>query len=370
MYFYIDESGHTGRELFDKNQMYLYYGVLSYKNNLDLLAPKYLSRARKRLGVDRLHANELGVGRLVEISDVLKKIQKEYHIKFDLYSVYKPDHSIIVFFDQVFDQGNNPAVPWTGYWTPLRYVLLLKVSFLFDEDLAKKAWKARIELNDYKAEKLLVEVLSALIGRVDELPDERSRKVIGDSLNWALHNPQELSYNCSSRSEINDVLPNMIGFQSVLLGIAKRLEGVKQKSEIVVDRQSQFNSSQKNLLEFYQATRNIPWFSGPGLPKMDLSNIPETPIRFSSVNDSPGLEIVDVLLWIFKRYFEGKELPPELISAISKQGQRGRVQNMSLNAISEEWESWFLSLPEYSGDELEEAKKLLEEDEERRKKHV
>ena len=37
MYFYIDESGQTGLELFDDNQPFLYYGVLSSKFNLDEL---------------------------------------------------------------------------------------------------------------------------------------------------------------------------------------------------------------------------------------------------------------------------------------------------------------------------------------------
>jgi len=29
MFFYVDESGHTGTNLFDPNQPVLYYGVLS-----------------------------------------------------------------------------------------------------------------------------------------------------------------------------------------------------------------------------------------------------------------------------------------------------------------------------------------------------
>jgi hypothetical protein len=35
MYFYVDESGQTGLNLFDENQPYLYYGVLSSKTNLE-----------------------------------------------------------------------------------------------------------------------------------------------------------------------------------------------------------------------------------------------------------------------------------------------------------------------------------------------
>ena len=65
MYFYVDESGQTGLELFDENQPFLYYGVLSSKVNLDLLTLPKIKSLRQKLGVDRLHAAELGNGRLV-----------------------------------------------------------------------------------------------------------------------------------------------------------------------------------------------------------------------------------------------------------------------------------------------------------------
>lgn len=144
MFFYVDESGHTGTNLFDENQPVLYYGILSAKVNLEILAEPDIKKARKQLGVDRLHATELGMRGLAEISEHLISIQKKYQPKFDCYRVAKADHAVICFFDQVFDQGLNPAMTWTGYWTPIRYILLVKIASLFDEDLAKRAWKARI----------------------------------------------------------------------------------------------------------------------------------------------------------------------------------------------------------------------------------
>ncbi len=38
MYFYVDESGHTGTNLFDDDQPILYYGVLSSELDVDDLA--------------------------------------------------------------------------------------------------------------------------------------------------------------------------------------------------------------------------------------------------------------------------------------------------------------------------------------------
>jgi hypothetical protein len=142
MYCFIDESGNTGLELFDPNQPTLYYGLLTAPANLDLVAEPLLKELRHSLGVKRVHANELGVGRLATIAEKLIRFSRKNDLRFSLLKVTKPDHAIICFFDQVFDSGMNKAVPWHHYFTPLRYVLVFKVAHLFDENLAKDAWKA------------------------------------------------------------------------------------------------------------------------------------------------------------------------------------------------------------------------------------
>ena len=59
MYFYVDESGNSGSNLFDPNQPRLHYGVLGCAKNLDIIAEPMLARLRKELGVKRLHAKDL-----------------------------------------------------------------------------------------------------------------------------------------------------------------------------------------------------------------------------------------------------------------------------------------------------------------------
>jgi hypothetical protein len=105
MYFYIDESGHTGPNLFDPTQPILYYGVLASPFDVDLLGSERLTRVRERLGVARLHAAELGSGGIARISSDLASLQGELELSFDLICVNKVDFSIMYLFDQVFDQG-------------------------------------------------------------------------------------------------------------------------------------------------------------------------------------------------------------------------------------------------------------------------
>jgi hypothetical protein len=321
-----------------------------------------------------LHAAELGVGRLVDAAPTVLRLVKQFDLRFDVYRVAKPDHAIICFFDQVFDQGVNPAVTWTGYWTPMRYVLLLKLAALFDEELAQLAWQARITPNDDIALPMMQEVCRALRDRVGALPDARSRQLIGDALRWADANPTEISYSVPNKKDMLQVTPNVIGFQSVMHGIALRLKasGIRA-SRVVVDQQSQFNKAQRTLAEFYQAARGLKAPMGPGMPTIDHSHVPEVPIEFASSDASCGLELTDLHLWIFKRAMEGEDLPPALGALVYAHMRRSRTDEISLKAIEYRWSKWFSQLPELdemSAEQLERGREIMRIDEERRLRAV
>jgi hypothetical protein len=367
MYFFVDESGHTGPNLFDESQPMLFYGVLSSKFNIDVVGEEAVKRMRKLLSATRLHAAELGNRRLVEIAPALTKLQEKLDLRFDLYRIAKPDHAIICFFDQVFDQGLNPAMTWTGYWTPLRYVLLLKVAWLFDEAMAKKAWDARLELDDKKSDKLVVDVCEELRVRLYKLPDARSRELLGGALLWAIKNPSELFYNAKTKKDKLSIMPNVVGFQSVMMGIAARMQNSSRKSaRIVVDQQTQFNRAQKNLHDYYIALSKVKHEIGPGLPEMNLKKLPKTPIEFLAGEKSYGLELVDIYLWIFKRLIEEKEVAPELAMLVRPYIRRGRMDEVSINALANRWEKWLQELPEPSEEQLIKAREIHDFDEQRR----
>lgn len=370
MFFYVDESGHTGSELFDATQPVLYYGVISSDVNLDVLAEERLASLRKRLGVDRLHAAQLGVGRLATIADELVVMQKKFGLRFDLYRVNKPDHAVICFYDQVFDQHNNPAVTWTSYWTPLRYILLLKLASLFEEDDARLAWSARIDTNKARAKEKLIAVCQRIAGRVDQLPDVRSRQLIGDGLAWAARNPDAIGYNVDHADDVKQISPNIIGFQSVMHGIAKRImQRGKRVSRIVVDRQSEFNKAQRTLSEFFAAASGMEGATGPGMPRVSFAGMPKTPIEFVAGTDSAGLELVDVYLWIFKRLMDGKDMAAELMPMVYAQRYRGNTDEISLRAIEHRWEQYFANMPsleDMQPEQLEAAREILANEEQRR----
>jgi hypothetical protein len=83
MHFYVDETGHTGPNLFDPTQPVLSYGVLSSPADLDKVAESELAALRKKLGVPRIHAAELGIHHLSEVVDCILVLQKKHRIRFE-----------------------------------------------------------------------------------------------------------------------------------------------------------------------------------------------------------------------------------------------------------------------------------------------
>lgn len=371
MYFYVDESGQTGKNLFDENQPVLYYGVISSEVDLDITLTPYIEKARRELGVERLHAAELGNGGLVRIAEKLRTIQRKNKFHFDFFTIRKPDHALICFFDQVFDQGLNKAVPWTSYWTPLRYALIWHLANLFDLPLLKMAWEVRNTVNCEKANLGLQNICKTLLGRAETLKDARAKEIITDALKWAILHPAEIHYNIYHRNDADQISPNLIAFQSALHGIANRLKNKDADAvSIIVDRQSQFNKAQKSLADLYRQGRGELFPAGPGLPTMDLTHTPNVPITCTPGTDSVGLELVDIYLWLIKRLVEEKPIAPELRALIEERMHDIYHDEVSLEALMNRWGAYFRNLPPISDKEMDAGRALLAEQEQRRRQHI
>lgn len=346
MFFFIDEGGNTGLNLFDPNQRTLYYGVLSSHVDLDIVALPKVEEMRRKLDVSRIHAKDLGNEKLLLIAPAVLHLQKKLDLRFDFYKVRKADHAVVCFFDQVFDSGMNKAVRWSNYWSPMRYALLLTLATVFDEELAKAAWEARIEGDDAKAERQLVAVCKVLLSRLNDIENPQARERIADALTWAAKNPDAIGYNASNshlpkkgkKSAAHQISPNIVGFQFVMKGIANRLAANTIKaSRIVVDLQSEFNEAQQTLAEFFAAAAGIEFPSMGEMPTFNFDSMPSTPIEFRSGDDSAGLELVDVLLWVHRRLDEEKPLARELLPLIQFNLNKGITDEISLAGIEDRW---------------------------------
>ena len=244
MFFYVDESGNTGNNLFDSSQPILSYGVLSSKLNPDVLAKSAHAAMLRKLSVDCLHANQLGVSRLTAIMPTLVKLQQRFQFRFDYYYIHKPTYALVILFDAIFDAGINPAVKWDLYWTPLRFPAIHKLSLLCDQELLENAWSLCIARDVDKRTTEIVALLTELRERSKTSNmDHRTKELFDAAFGYGVANPQALDFGATDQKIYS---PNATGFQFVLSSMARRLRAANRKDalSIKVDRQSEFNASQ------------------------------------------------------------------------------------------------------------------------------
>lgn len=336
MFHYVDESGHSGSKLFKdiKNQPNLYYGVLTAPEDLDELITAEVKSMRGIVGTERLHANHLGNGRLVQLADTLIGIQKRLGLVFDFYVVKKRAHAEFCFFDQVFDSGMNAAVPYYAYWSPYRFFLLMEVHLLFNAGSAERAWNIRVDTDEKRAARDLSLLCRDLLKGIGRIRTAEARRIIRRALIWAAQNPEEISYNATNEEQIKQIAPNIIGFQFVMHGIARRvLEEGKRSKAIIVDRQDEFNKAQQTLAEFFASAAGIEFENPKNMPVISFEGMPDVPLEFRPGDTCVGLELVDIYLWIFKRIFEGKAIATELMPLFEAQVGRGSYDEISHEGI-------------------------------------
>jgi hypothetical protein len=361
MFFHIDESGNTGNNLFDANQPQLSYGVLSSTANVDVLGKPFHKSMLQELGVDSLHANELGVGKLTHISRIIFALQKRMRFDFDYYFIHKPTFALTMFFDAVFDAGLNEAVKWDLYWTPLRYPIIYRIATLFDEDLLKESWDLCKHKRIDTQENRIVSLLREILYRTQQSNfDSRSKELIIDALKFGIVHPLDLDFGARDQKFIS---PNSICFQFVITSMAMRLKKkrIKEAMGITVDRQGEFNKAQMDTY-FYAQKMSEGWKKaedkerrlylthplhyGLDVDAVLRSGIPNKKILISTSEKCIGLQLVDIYLWVLNRYLSGAELSNELKAVAWYFLRRSMVDGISMEGIVHRWNQFEAQLPD------------------------
>ena len=126
MHAYIDESGNTGKNPLDLDQPhFLSMAMCSHVDFGKVFRERVKSIARS-VGLDYLHAIELGVGRLEDVARDLIELIEFSQVKFCSVYASKCNVAVSKFYDTVVDPGENPAAPAPHYAIrPPRFGLLL-----------------------------------------------------------------------------------------------------------------------------------------------------------------------------------------------------------------------------------------------------
>ncbi|MFM7376735.1 MAG: hypothetical protein ACKO1O_01165, partial [Erythrobacter sp.] len=305
----MDETGNTGGNLFDSDQPLFLTAALVTRSDFDKSHKQAFDSICAQVDAEWLHAADLGFAGIEEVAPPLLKLLKAADARFFISRVEKRYLLATKFFDTFFDSGENPAVPWHVYnIRPLRLILAFKVASLLDHDVARLFWTMLMERSESRARAMIPEICQAMIDRVQHLPDARSQQVISEALTWSKAHPEGLDFYQAGRQAKNGHMPNMVAFANLLDGLeALSIKWKRPVRLIRHDRQSQFEGT---LTEWHQLFSNaLPYqMHLPGETRV-LRKVPNSDFEVYASDISPGIQVDDIILWLFKQFLSGKDFP-------------------------------------------------------------
>lgn len=340
MFAYVDETGNTGPNLFDENQPDFFTGALVTRANFDLVYRPQIEALCRQAGAASLHASVVGRGVIETVAPGLLRILKKADARFFLSRVEKRYLLATKLFDTFFDSGENPAVPWTAYnFRVLRLILSFKVASLVTYDTAQEFWSMLMARNEKTARAMIPGICASILAEVNHLPDPRSRQIVTEALEWSRDHPEALDIFIAGRQAKNGHMPNMVAFANLLDGlehISKRWDRPLRK--IVHDRQSQFEQS---LAEWHRIFSNA---SDEPIERPDetivFQKVHGSTFEVSASDASPGIQVADLILWLFRQMTGGNRLPgPNSAALLQYALKKGWQNDFSFSGVSAQVEA-------------------------------
>ncbi|WP_170364040.1 DUF3800 domain-containing protein [Ruegeria arenilitoris] len=300
MFAYIDETGHSGRNIFDRNE-YFQLGTLLAVNDISEAVGLMLNPFLERKGIVRLHANEWPEHELVYLThSVLDAIEACGPWRFNLFAVHKPFVAPTKFVDTIFDPGENDATPHHWYWDEMhRHVLCLVADSAMNRQLAESFWEAFLNDNAEAIISVATELEATV--RASSEPDA-VKSVFRSSIEWASNNSEAFTLIATDkRKGYQSHSPNLFAFTNAFQAIHQFCKTHGCRPEVIVhDQQQEFQSE---LRRFYNdfAHMVIEDRDDGGFPKAELAPYSKGDFTLMPSTKSFGLQAVDLLLWVSQR---------------------------------------------------------------------
>lgn len=341
MWAYVDETGNTGNHIFDEEQPFFVTAAMMTKTNFDLTCARGISAIAAAAGVEALHANKLGMARVETIAPALLRLLKKADAQFFVARLEKRYLAATKVVDTYFDQGENLAVPWHLYWIRhMRLTLTFKLaSFVITEEIAQTVWNCVTATSESKSKEHFRAGAVAMLKQMATVKDVRFREVVTEALEWALDNPENFSTYLRDKINRYGHSPNFVAFTLLLDGLDRTSKSWGRRiREIVHDQQSQF---EKTIVQWHEvisrpAFQEVEPYRWPGEDEpISVSKVPGSAFRMSSEEESAGLQVIDVILWLFKRMFDDKDFGPESARLTNWVLRRAYLSDFSFDGVAE-----------------------------------
>jgi hypothetical protein len=369
MFAYVDETGNTGGNLFDPEQPWLVTVGLMTKANFDVLE-RTLFHAGDADGETDFHANEVGFEKIERIAPRVLAVSKKRDARFFISRVEKLYLATAKVIDTVFDSYENKAVPWHVYnLRPLKLILLFKLAhYVLDEDMVRLFWESLMHKNSKRASELFVDACRAILVRVNNLPDKRSREIARKAFTWAIENYDRITVHSETKLIRYGHMPNMVAFTNLIDGIERQSQAWGKSVKIIKhDRQNQF---EKSLAFVHELCANpdptpIEW---PSMGKYSLQKVNGSKFVVANRFESPGIQLVDIVLWLFGRMNRGDDLSEHSHRFMKYALSKGYYNDFSFDGVYYNLDKEMRPVMEapFSEEQLAMAKEMIERSEERR----
>lgn len=371
-YAYVDETGNTGHNLFDEVQPDFYTAALITKGDFDVAYVDQVKAIANKLGVEHLHGKQLGAKRIASVSADIIRVLSRANAQLFISRVEKRYLLATKVFDTFFDSGENAAVAWHHYnLRPNRLILTFKLATCIEIETAQQFWKCILELNEKKYMAMLLGVCAALRKALEKLKDVSARRVLDEGLAWAEKHPECIHVHVDRRSARKGHFPNMVAFSNLLAGLEEHSNRFKRPvARITHDHQSEFEQNLAAMHEMYSnaSPEELNWAG----ETYTLQRVVGSIFEVKEDGASPGIQMVDILLWLHHQMCKSVDLPEECLDLIRYLYANGWHSDFSFDGVGKAVDKRLSEMMEapFTAEQEAESRKMLAQAEEARQRSM
>ena len=331
VFIYADESGHSGKEIFNEQSPLYYQGAIISIGDIESKIAPIIQRYCEKHGLERLHGYELGEERVnslcTELLEVLNGTEWIFH-----YTILQKRYiAPTKFVDTVFDSFDNPAVNPFWYTTELfRHMLCILIDDMMEGGLDVEFWGYYLK-DDTEG---LVKICSELLEKTPYIFDKRACEVVTAGLTYAIENPEIFNLIAAKgKSAYKKETPNIIAFSSLLTATHRFCkEHEVSVSELVHDQSDEFKGTMR---EYHRIFFGVDYEEDKfgGIPLFKRVEYDLGVFKLESSKKSYGLQVADLFLWLIQREITDKNLEKTKAKILDNSDDFFISREMSLTII-------------------------------------
>ncbi|WP_221795219.1 DUF3800 domain-containing protein [Aquisediminimonas sediminicola] len=334
MYVFVDESGNTGAHLFDEAQPVFLTVALMTRTDFDAIYSKPIADLSRKVGDTQLHAAKLGVTRIEEIARPLHKLLQRADPRFFVSRVEKRYIIATKMFDLLFDPGENRAAsPHIYFMRPLRITFAVKFAGIVTKVMARAFWASMMETNADRARDGMTQFCDDVLALLPGVQDKGFVERISPAIEWARENPEAIYFHSDGRIARQGHLPNLVGFGYLMDGVEAQSQAWRRPvRRIRHDRQSEFEAALRWWHDLYAnaSPERVPLMMGELFKAQRAGG---STFEISTAEASPGIQVTDVVMWLFNRLHREKEIGADSLRLMQWVFRRARQNDFSFDGV-------------------------------------